>query len=193
MKTLYIDTHNDINIVLLNEDNIIREKKIIDQKENSTILMPTIIQVIGDNKIDQIIVINGPGYFTGVRLGVTIAKTLAYTKNIPIEETINTCKDIIKFCFTAKTGNTFLKTYHYVNNEPRIVNKVNRVVASKDESLGTLKKFKITDEGTPRYDKIAEIPEHCRLLNEELQMIDDLDKEWYVSFAKNKLKELLVI
>lgn len=116
-----------------------------------------------------------------------------YTKNIPVEETINACEDIIKFCFTAKTGHTFLKTYHYVNNEPRIVNKVNRVVASKNESLGTLKKFKITDEGAPRYDKIAEIPEHCRLLNEELQMIDDLDKEWYVSFAKNKLKELLVI
>ena len=116
-----------------------------------------------------------------------------YTKNIPVEETINACEDIIKFCFTAKTGHTFLKTYHYVNNEPRIVNKVNRVVASKNETLGTLKKFKITDEGVPRYDKIAEIPEHCRLLNEELQMIDDLDKEWYVSFAKNKLKELLVI
>ena len=34
--------------------------------------------------IDRIIVVNGPGSFTGVRVGVTIAKTLAWTKNIDI-------------------------------------------------------------------------------------------------------------
>ena len=85
MKTLYIDTHNDIHIAVLDEYNIIKEKKILDQKENSMVLMNTIIEVIDNNNFDQIIVINGPGSFTGVRLGVTIAKTLAYTKNIPIK------------------------------------------------------------------------------------------------------------
>ena len=132
MKTLYIDTHNDINIVLLNEDNIIREKKIIDQKENSTILMPTIIQVIGDNNIDEIIVINGPGSFTGVRLGVTIAKTLAYTKNIPIKTltyleliAINTLDEKKVVAFNDKNGyfvgyfnnNTLINDYEYLDKD----------------------------------------------------------------------------
>lgn len=113
-----------------------------------------------------------------------------YTKNIPVEETINNCEDIFKFCFTAKTGHTYSKTYHFINEEPRLVNKVNRVVATTNEKYGTLKKYKIDDEGVIRLDKVADIPEHCVLLNDELEMIDTLDKEWYINFAKKKIKDL---
>ena len=36
------------------------------------------------NDIDNIYVVNGPGSFTGIRVGVTIAKTLAWSINKPI-------------------------------------------------------------------------------------------------------------
>ena len=112
-----------------------------------------------------------------------------YTQNVPIEDTINACDDIKKFCLTAKTGRTYTKTYYYYNNEPRVANKVNRVVATTDERCGTLKKYKSVD-GQPRYDKIADVPERCRLVNDDLSMIKDLDRDWYVQFALNKVKEL---
>ena len=118
------------------------------------------------------------------------ALLLYYTKDIPIENTILECDDIFKFCFTAKTGYTYNKTYHYINNEPRLCNKVNRVVATTDTNYGTIKKYKMCDDGKPRLDKIADLPERCILLNDELKMIDTLDKEWYIQFARNKLKEL---
>ena len=69
-------------------------------------------------------------------------------------------------------------------------NKVNRVVATTDGRYGTIKKYKMCDDGKPRLDKIADLPERCLILNEELEMIDTLDKEWYIQFAKDKLKEL---
>jgi hypothetical protein len=117
------------------------------------------------------------------------ALLLFYTQNVPIEDTINACDDIKKFCLTAKTGRTYTKTYYYYNNEPRVANKVNRVVATTDERCGTLKKYKSVD-GQPRYDKIADVPERCRLVNDDLSMIKDLDRDWYVQFALNKVKEL---
>ena len=113
-----------------------------------------------------------------------------YTENVSIEDTINNCDDIIKFCFTAKTGRTYNKTYHYIDNEPRLANKINRVVATTDIKYGTIKKYKECDDGKPRLDKIADVPERCMLLNGELKMIDTLDRDWYIQFAKNKLKEL---
>ena len=113
-----------------------------------------------------------------------------YVNDKPIEDTINECEDIFKFCFTAKTGRTYTKTYHYIDNEPRLANKINRVVATTDTRYGTIKKYKVCDDGKPRYDKIADVPERCMLLNDELHMIDSLDKEWYIQFARNKLKEL---
>lgn len=118
------------------------------------------------------------------------ALLLFYTQGVPIEDTVYHCNDIKKFCLTAKTGRTYSKTYYYYDNEPHLANKVNRVVATTDSRCGTIKKYKVCDDGKPRYDKIADVPERCKLLNDELDMIDDLDRDWYVQFAKNKVKEL---
>ena len=86
MYTLYIDTHLwDIVIVLYKNGKIAQKNEVINKKNNSEYIFPTIIKTIDDKKIDAVIVVNGPGSFTGSRLGVTIAKTFAYALNIPIK------------------------------------------------------------------------------------------------------------
>lgn len=86
MKTLFLDTHyNDILVVLFNDGIVVDKCEVINKKNNSEFIFPSIVSVIDKVTLDEIMVVNGPGSFTGVRLGVTIAKTLAYTLNIPIK------------------------------------------------------------------------------------------------------------
>ena len=51
--------------------------------------LPEIVNMFNQNnltakEIDKIIVVNGPGSFTGIRIGITIAKVYAWSLNIPI-------------------------------------------------------------------------------------------------------------
>ena len=51
--------------------------------------MPQVIELFNKANIipkdlDKIIVVNGPGSFTGIRIGITIAKTIAWALNINI-------------------------------------------------------------------------------------------------------------
>ena len=91
MFTLFISTYSEIiTIGLLKNGKEVSKKERKSEKSHSIILVPTIEEILKENNIDtkdlnEIIVVNGPGSFTGVRLGVTVAKTLAYTLNIPIK------------------------------------------------------------------------------------------------------------
>ena len=90
MLILTIDTSCSQMGVSLNEDNIIlAEETINNKKTHSVKLMPAVDNVLtASNKViddvDLFAVVNGPGSFTGLRIGVSTAKAFAYTLDKPV-------------------------------------------------------------------------------------------------------------
>lgn len=89
-KILAIDTSDHICSVAISiGDNIVSSKSIGNKLSHCENLMPQVKQSFDEvdfsiNEIDYIFVIDGPGSFTGIRIGVATAKALAHFKNIPI-------------------------------------------------------------------------------------------------------------
>lgn len=90
MKILFLDTSSFfVTIAILEDDKVIYEFKDYITDDMSSKVMPIISDVFTKvsfsiKDIDKIFVVNGPGSFTGVRIGVTIAKTIAWALNKPI-------------------------------------------------------------------------------------------------------------
>ncbi|MCM3719842.1 tRNA (adenosine(37)-N6)-threonylcarbamoyltransferase complex dimerization subunit type 1 TsaB [Fictibacillus phosphorivorans] len=85
MKVLAIDTSNLVmGIAVMDEGKVLGEYITNLKKNHSIRVMPAIEQLMKETgvkpaELDRIVVAKGPGSYTGVRIGVTIAKTLAWT------------------------------------------------------------------------------------------------------------------
>ena len=90
MRILYIDTSSSyLYTSIVENDKLISEIKEEFGQSLSEVALPRIVSMFEDNNlspkdIDKIIVVNGPGSFTGIRIGITIAKIYAWSLNIPI-------------------------------------------------------------------------------------------------------------
>ena len=90
MRILYIDTSSSYLYTAIVEDNkLLGEVKEEFGQSLSEVALPKIVSVFTENnikpeQIDKIIVVNGPGSFTGIRIGITIAKVYSWSLNIPI-------------------------------------------------------------------------------------------------------------
>lgn len=90
MKILYIDTSTKyLYSAIVNSNKLIAEIKEEYGQELSQLALPRIASMfekndLKPNDIEKIIVVNGPGSFTGIRIGLTIAKVYAWSLKIPI-------------------------------------------------------------------------------------------------------------
>ena len=125
MISLFIDTSmTNVSISIVKDNKIMSIIQEDIPNEHSKYATSYVKKVIDDagidaNDIDDILVVNGPGSFTGVRIGVTIAKTYGYLINkelIPVSSlkslAISSNKDsIVMSVIQANRSNFYVGIY----------------------------------------------------------------------------------
>ena len=102
---LFIDTHAELITVALKTDEELFIKTQESEYSHSIYTMPMIQSIFKDNNLNvkdlkKIIVVNGPGSFTGIRIGLSIAKTMAYALKIDI----NTISSLTAYLVSNNTN-----------------------------------------------------------------------------------------
>ena len=90
MISLFLDTSSKkLEVILVKDNEIIGKKELESINDHASHLVPFIDEVLKDNNIEtkninKVYVVNGPGSFTGTRIGVTVGKTLCFSNNINV-------------------------------------------------------------------------------------------------------------
>lgn len=144
MKVLAIDTSNHpMSVALVEDDQLLATTTLNMVRNHSIYLMPTIDRLFNLVKwqpadIDRIVVAQGPGSYTGIRIAVTTAKVLADTLNVELvgvsslevvaRNVLPTTTAIIVPFFDARRGNVFAGAYQWKDGQ--LVNRI------EDQHLG---------------------------------------------------------
>lgn len=130
MINLFIDTSNDeLIIALLEDDKLLAKKTKKCKNEHSIYTVKYIDDILLENNykpndVENILVVNGPGSFTGIRIGITVAKTYAYLlkKNIILVSSLralalSTDNQVAISLIDAKNNNYYLGIYDMFDND----------------------------------------------------------------------------
>ena len=90
MRILAFDTTNStLSVALLQDQQILSKNTILESGKQAEMLILEIEKILAENKIwyqdlDLIAATQGPGSFTGVRIGLTTARSLKIATNLPL-------------------------------------------------------------------------------------------------------------
>lgn len=130
MRSLIIDSSTaSLSLALMADNKLISEMTTNTKIQHSTQLMPLIQTMFETVKwlpdtIERIIVTRGPGSYTGLRIGTTAAKTLAYTLNAPLYSVSSlqaiavNAESTFKYVFpfiNARRGTVFATEYEHTS------------------------------------------------------------------------------
>ena len=162
MKILGIDTSSMAASVAVIEDNkLICEYTINTKKTHSQKLMPMIENMLGLSdlnvrEIDAIAVCEGPGSFTGLRIGMATAKAIAHVNDIPVigvnslealAANMNLCDKKICSILDAQRNQVYTGRYQYEGT---------KLVEIKEKEAKSLEDYK-QKYGSDAYGTVAYI------------------------------------
>lgn len=146
MKVLAIDTSNEVlGVGLVSESKVIGEYITNIKKNHSVRVMPAIQQLLKDcetdtGELDKIVVAKGPGSYTGVRIGVTIAKTMAWSLGIPLSGVSSLAvlamtgsyfPGYISPLFDARRGLIYTGLYQFKESKLQVVMEDRNILATE--------------------------------------------------------------
>ncbi|WP_028274242.1 tRNA (adenosine(37)-N6)-threonylcarbamoyltransferase complex dimerization subunit type 1 TsaB [Atopococcus tabaci] len=146
MRILAIDTSNEVmSIAVLENQTMIGELTTNVKRNHSERLMPAIDELMKDvswqpEELDRIAIAKGPGSYTGLRIGATIAKTLAWTLQkeltgvsslkVLAANRIPSSSYIVPL-FDARRGNIYTGLYRYEAGELKQVEPDTHISAER--------------------------------------------------------------
>ena len=199
MRTLYIDTANDdLVLAILEDDKLLNKIEKSCKNEHSIYTVSCLDELLKScnllpQDINNIMVVNGPGSFTGVRIGVTVAKTYAYIlkKDIILVSSLkalalSTPNKIAITLIDAKNSNYYMGIYDMFDNDvtyetfstkEEVIQKIEQyqdatVVSNKNLTIGDykVKKVDLDIEAIVKYYKNEEATPIDRVLPNYLKL-----------------------
>lgn len=136
MKILAVDTSDNTATACVAEDNKLLAESVVNYKKtHSQTLMPMIDKCLNDSgtdisEIDLFAVANGPGSFTGLRIGVSAVKGMAHALGKPVVEVstlegmaynLYMCADVICPIMDARRSQVYNAVYSWDNAKLNIL------------------------------------------------------------------------
>jgi tRNA threonylcarbamoyladenosine biosynthesis protein TsaB len=176
VRLLAIDTSNQtLSIAICEDQRILGEYTTTVKKNHSLTLMPAINDLtkavgLSPQDIDRLVVAKGPGSYTGLRIGVTTAKTLAYTLKKELVG-VSSLKVVAANCvgtqgiivplFDARRNNVYAGAYTLKQNQWQTVLKDQHIaLASLLEQLQEFPKVSFVGADVEKFKDIiaADLP-----------------------------------
>ena len=185
MITLFIDTSNqDVSIALLKDGKIINKITKSIPNEHSKYAVSYIDEVLKKSEItpkevQSIMVVNGPGSFTGVRIGLTIAKVYALLNDIKV-----TLISSLKCLAIGNNKNKYILSLINARNDNYYIgfydNNYNDVI---NEHFGNIEEV---NDIINKYDDVLVVSNNSD--NDNVKVINELDIESIYDYYKDKDK-----
>ncbi len=187
MITLFIDTSNqDVSIALLKDGKIINKITKSIPNEHSKYAVSYIDEVLKKSEItpkevQSIMVVNGPGSFTGVRIGLTIAKVYALLNDIKV-----TLISSLKCLAIGNNKNKYILSLINARNDNYYIgfydNNYNDVI---NEHFGNIDEV---NDIINKYNDVLVVSNNSDNDNDNVKVINELDIESIYNYYKDKVK-----
>ena len=180
-------------IFLFKDSTTFFSRKWVKEKSHSEVITSEFLKLtnhanIQSSDIDKIYCVVGPGSFTGVRVGVSFCKTLAYSLSLPLisingldllATSCHEAKGQIVSVIDAQKNSVFLSLYNLSEKSKTKIHE-NKVVLIADLGQFVKQKVFVCGTGLGRYDSL--IPDRIRpLLLTKTEWASPELENWFVS------------